>query len=525
MKYMVSCFAVLLVLVAAPAQASPALGSCTAVEDLDLAGLDRLGESFTTPPYVALDPLGGLQRLARRSLPLQTDIELSGYQAECLEAITGERLKAVRAGESFSYKLQAPTRTVLIFHVANLVGGEALVSFRGQSLLAKAERLLKEGSRAEASSTYQELLRSGVPPWERAMAHAALGRIEKEEGRLESALAQVSLAVEAYPRLASARAEKAVLEEEVARLLAARREERRTSLIAEISILQEEGRDLEAIPLAEEALELTGQDFGPDSTAAAGLIDVLAALNEAAGQNEEAEALLRRAVAVRQEALGADHPETAEARGRLEAFAQRTIQSSEEEAEATEEIAVSSIPPEQNAEEESTPWLDPEPSETAFTDIDWGALILEPGQLERAISTIPKDTLEIESVGLTEEVLLETSPAVGRAPLKSLLPIEEPSLLEQTDVPAAQPAEAPQEGTEGLPKVELQTEPEPESTASSQEAGLVTVASAPAAGGQMGPQAEEPAVETPTASTDSEAPAEGGAAIISEEGIAAEKLR
>lgn len=406
MRYLASLLAIFLVAGAAYAQTLPASGACVAVNEISFPGYGQ-GGSFTTPPYVALEPTGELQRLARRSHPLQREIPLTEAQSACLETITGARLTALRAGESYTFKLQAPTRTVLIFHVANLIGGEALVSTRGQRLLAEAESLQKAGRQVEAANIYQAVIQADVPQWEVAVAYAALGKIEKEEGLIENALDHVSQALVTYPRLYGALAEKTNLEEAVARLQAQRREERRTSLLAQIDAFREEGRSQEAIPLAKEAIELAEETFGPDSTEYAGHLDVLAELHETVGQFTEAEPLYTLALAIREEALGVDHPEAEESRQRLAALAERLAQAEEALASA-EEVSVTRLSEETNvdpsagAEEEVSPWLEPVPvqGEEPAAYVDGGTLAVGLGKI---VDALAQDDQELEVLPATQD--------------------------------------------------------------------------------------------------------------------------
>lgn len=512
MKYLASCFAIILLLVAASAQASPALGYCVAVEELSIAGLDRMGESFTTPPYIALESLGRLQRLARRSHPLRSQVPLSDDQSDCIEAVTGARLSAVRAGASYRYKLQAPARTVLIFHVADLVGGEALVSVPGQRLLAKADRLLEEDRSAEAADLYREVFQAGVPPWEAAVAHAALGRIEKSEGRLESALGQYTQAVEIYPRLASAKVEKTLLEEEIERIQAAQREERRDSLVSQIATLQEEGSYQEAVPLAEEALELAEQDFGSESQEVAEYLYTLAELLEATEQYAEAEPLFSRSLTIREETLGADHPETVEARSRIEAIAQ--LMSQEEEAViAPEQVAESALPP-QAREEAETPWLDPEPEDVPETVVDWGSLFVQPGQIEKAISTKPK-AVELEPAKLTDEGSLETVPAVIQGLLSPPSPDVEPLEVEP-EVTATEPDEPNVQAEEIEANTpEAASGADTEASAPNQQVETVAASTVLTSEAETGPAAAEELENSP--STDQAEPLGAGNVVVEAE--------
>jgi tetratricopeptide (TPR) repeat protein len=193
------------------AQTPPARGPCQAVDALNLSDPDRPDVLFTTPPYVALTSSGKLRRLASRTRPLRRDVPLSDEQATCLEALTGTRLSAVRTGSSYRYKLQTSTGTLLIFHVADLVGGEAIVPTQVERLLANAERFLKEGNRTETARAYHEVLKVNPRPVEAAMAHTALGRMDKEDGRREEALNHFRNAVEANPHYVPALEESAAL--------------------------------------------------------------------------------------------------------------------------------------------------------------------------------------------------------------------------------------------------------------------------------------------------------------------------
>ena len=175
--------AVLLAAPAAYAQATPAQGPCLAVEELNLYDPDRSWVLLTTPPYVALAASGSLKRLARRRpRPLSREVALSDEQAACLKGLTGARMTAVRVGSSYRYKLQTAAGTLLIFHVADLVGSEAIVPTQAERLLAVADRFLKEGNCAEAAKAYREALKAEPRPAEAKRAHTALGKMEAEEG-------------------------------------------------------------------------------------------------------------------------------------------------------------------------------------------------------------------------------------------------------------------------------------------------------------------------------------------------------
>ncbi len=211
MRRLAPLLALFFVVGAAFAQAPPAQGPCRAVDALNLFDPDRPEMLFTTPPYVGLIPSGRLRQLASRNRPFRRDVALSDEQSACLEALTGTRLTAVQAGASYRYKLQTSTGTLLIFHAADLVGSEAIVSTQAERLLAIAERFLKEDNRSEAHRAYHEVLKVNPRPVEAAKAHSALGRMEKEEGRRDEALGHFRKAVEAYPRYLPALEEQAAL--------------------------------------------------------------------------------------------------------------------------------------------------------------------------------------------------------------------------------------------------------------------------------------------------------------------------
>ena len=127
MRHLAPLLALFFAAGAAFAQAPSAQGPCLAMDEFNLYVPNRPGEPFTTPPYVALAASGNLRRVARRSRPLRRELALSDEQSACLEALTGARMTAIRAGSSYRFKLQAAAGTLLIFHVADLVGGEAIV--------------------------------------------------------------------------------------------------------------------------------------------------------------------------------------------------------------------------------------------------------------------------------------------------------------------------------------------------------------------------------------------------------------
>ncbi len=73
----------------------------------------------------------------------------------------------------------------------------------------------------------------------------------------------------------------------------------------------------DAIPLAEEVLAIRENALGADHPDTANSLDSLALLYDSMGNYAKAEPLYARALAIREKALGADHPDTANSLGRL----------------------------------------------------------------------------------------------------------------------------------------------------------------------------------------------------------------
>ena len=165
---------------------SAAQQPCQAVDELNLLDPNRPGRRFTTPPYVAIAASGGLKRLARRSRPFRQPTALTAEQVSCLEALTGVAMTAVRGGSSYRYKLQASGGTLLIFHVADLEGSEAVVPTQVERLLATAERFLREGNRAEAARAYGAVLEAGPRPVEAAEAQTVPAMVIETKWEEES---------------------------------------------------------------------------------------------------------------------------------------------------------------------------------------------------------------------------------------------------------------------------------------------------------------------------------------------------
>ena len=76
-------------------------------------------------------------------------------------------------------------------------------------------------------------------------------------------------------------------------------------------LYQAQGRYAEAEPLCRRALAICEQALGPDHPDTATSLNNLAELLQAQGRYAEAEPLYRRALAIREQALGPDHPDTA----------------------------------------------------------------------------------------------------------------------------------------------------------------------------------------------------------------------
>jgi tetratricopeptide (TPR) repeat protein len=82
-------------------------------------------------------------------------------------------------------------------------------------------------------------------------------------------------------------------------------------LIKRVIELYQAGRYAEAIPLAQQALAIREKALGPDHPDVAQSLNNLALLYLQQGRYAEAEPLLKRALAIREKALGPDHPDVA----------------------------------------------------------------------------------------------------------------------------------------------------------------------------------------------------------------------
>ena len=80
-------------------------------------------------------------------------------------------------------------------------------------------------------------------------------------------------------------------------------------LNSEVVRLYEEGQYADAIPLAERSLAIREKALGPDHPDVATALNNLAELYESQGRYAEAEPLYKRSLAIREKALGPDHPD------------------------------------------------------------------------------------------------------------------------------------------------------------------------------------------------------------------------
>ncbi|MFM7528002.1 MAG: CHAT domain-containing protein [Nodosilinea sp.] len=87
--------------------------------------------------------------------------------------------------------------------------------------------------------------------------------------------------------------------------------EQANQLNQQVIELYQAGRYSEAVPLAERALAIREQALGPDHPDTATSLNNLAFLYKSQGRYSQAEPLYQRALAIREQALGSDHPDTA----------------------------------------------------------------------------------------------------------------------------------------------------------------------------------------------------------------------
>ena len=93
--------------------------------------------------------------------------------------------------------------------------------------------------------------------------------------------------------------------------IASAQEARWKALYNQVMELYQKGKYREAVPVAQEALKVAEQTFGPNHIYVATSLNNLATLYEAQGQYAKAEPLFKRALAIWEKALGPDHPHVA----------------------------------------------------------------------------------------------------------------------------------------------------------------------------------------------------------------------
>lgn len=174
-------------------------------------------------------------------------------------------------------------------------------------------------------------------------------------------------------------------------------EEDAKRLVEQINKLRAEAKYAEAIPLAEQLIEMVEKEAGPEHVVVAQLINGLAELYRMTRNFVRAEPLYQRALATRQKILGPDHPDVAVTLnnfallyiqthdfGRAEPLLQRAISIHEKIPEAS-------------------------PSDFAATLNNLGHLYKDKGEYRRA------ETLFIRSLTITEKALGPNDPVVAIA--------------------------------------------------------------------------------------------------------------
>ncbi len=78
-----------------------------------------------------------------------------------------------------------------------------------------------------------------------------------------------------------------------------------------VSVLKSQGKYTEALPLAQRALKISEEAFGPEHPDTARSLNNLAGLYESLAEYAKAEPLYRRALKIREKTLGPEHPDTA----------------------------------------------------------------------------------------------------------------------------------------------------------------------------------------------------------------------
>src|SRR6266436_313591 len=88
-------------------------------------------------------------------------------------------------------------------------------------------------------------------------------------------------------------------------------EARWNELKVQVAQLYQQGKFAEAIPPAQELLQVAEAAFGPEHPNVAESLNNLAELNRRQGRYADAEPLYKRALAIYEKALGPDHPDVA----------------------------------------------------------------------------------------------------------------------------------------------------------------------------------------------------------------------
>jgi len=104
---------------------------------------------------------------------------------------------------------------------------------------------------------------------------------------------------------------------------------RAEELNAEVTQLYRQGRYAEAIPRARETLAIREKALGPEHPDVATSLNHLAGLYEHQGQYAQAEPLSRRALAIREKALGPEHPDVAQSLQSYAALLRKTNRATE----------------------------------------------------------------------------------------------------------------------------------------------------------------------------------------------------
>ena len=83
------------------------------------------------------------------------------------------------------------------------------------------------------------------------------------------------------------------------------------ALNQQVTQLYKQGRFSEALPLAQRALAIREKALGPDHPGVAESLNNLAVLYQGQGRYVDAEPLYKRSLAIREKALGPNHPDVA----------------------------------------------------------------------------------------------------------------------------------------------------------------------------------------------------------------------